>query len=88
VAACPGSCHGSTGSCVYHDYVGRGVALVVASPGCSSFKFLVVRGWMVGEKKKAEEYSAAKGVLRVSTRVGLQVSDLGLASALRSIRVT
>jgi hypothetical protein len=49
--------------------------------GLFKFQVLVVRGWMVGEKKKAEEYSAAKGLLRVSTRLSLQVSGLGLASA-------
>ncbi len=54
--------------------------------GLFRFQVLVVRGWMVGEKKKAEEYSAAKGLLRVSTRLGLQVLVLVLLLPEKSSR--
>jgi hypothetical protein len=75
---------GSTGSGVDHDCTVRGVALVPQWSPVRAWlftgKFLVVRGWMVGEKKKAGEEGAAMGLLRVSIRLGLQVLGLGLAS--------
>ncbi len=47
-------------------------------PGC--FKFFVVRGWMVGEKKEDEASSVVAGLLFVALRLGLRVLALGLAS--------